>query len=273
MCFKNLLLLTAITGALGSTSALAGPSAKFAATWDTDSPKYVSVAVIENATEDTPVVLNRHTGLLLTTMKVPQDKELLVGVSAEIGIVTDTSIKGKDGGAARAIAGGVAKVLVTATPVDGGESVIAAPGTITLSKRIQELSATLGGDDVCTDTTGGIDVNGASPGDDGYIDTPDGTIDVLLECTVTDEEIGLMQKTLASQHFNFVLPNMDAGEYEINAFFITKATAEVDIDEISVEDGGTVSGSAFAKAFVGKNMVTVQQVRATQSLSDFDIVE
>ncbi|ANQ19152.1 hypothetical protein [Vibrio natriegens] len=273
MSFKNILLLTAITGALGSTSALAGPSAKFAATWDTDSPKYVSVAVIENATEDTPVILDRNKGFLLTTMKVPQDKELLVGVSAEIGIVTDTSIKGKDGGAARAIAGGVAKVLVTATPVDGGESVIAAPGTITLSKRIQELSATLGGDDVCIDTTGGTDSNGLNPGDEGYTDTPDGTIDVLLECTVTDEEIGLMQKTLASQHFNFVLPNMDAGEYEIKAFFITKATAEVDIDEISVEDGGTVSGSAFAKAFVGKNMITVQQVRATQSLSDFDIVE
>ncbi|MGP8305539.1 hypothetical protein [Vibrio sp. YIC-376] len=273
MRFKNLLLLTAIAGVIGSTSALAGPSAKFAAAWDVKSPKYVSVAVIENATTDTPVVLDRSKGYLLTTMKVPQDKELLVGVSAEIGIVTDTSVKGKDGGSARAIAGGVAKVLVTATPVGGGESVIAAPGTITLSKRIQELSATLGGDDVCTDTTGGTDLNDLNPGDEGYTDTPDGTIDVLLECTVTDEEIGLMQKTLASQHFNFVLPNMDAGEYEIRAHFVTKATAEVDIDEISVQEGGTVSGSAYAKAFVGKNMITVQQVRAAQSLSDFDIVE
>ncbi|MGY0614873.1 hypothetical protein [Vibrio sp. FJH11] len=259
------MLLTAITGVIGSTSVIAAPSAKFAAAWDVKSPKYVSVAVIENATTDTPVVLDRSKGYLLTTMKVPQDKELLVGVSAEIGIVTDTSVKGKDGGSARAIAGGVAKVLVTATPVGGGESVIAAPGTITLSKRIQELSATLGGDDVCTDTIGATDESGN--------DIPDGTIDVLLECTVTDEEVGLMQKTLASQHFNFVLPNMDAGEYEIRAHFVTKATAEVDIDEISVQDGGTVSGSAYAKAFVGKNMITVQQVRAAQSLSDFDIVE
>jgi hypothetical protein len=33
--------------------------------------------------------------------------------------------------------------------------------------------------------------------------------DVATECTVSDEEIGLMLDTLASHHFNFVLPNMD----------------------------------------------------------------
>lgn len=273
MSFKNILLLTAITGALGSTSALAGPSAKFAATWDESSPKYTALAVIENATADA-IVLDRNDGYLLTTMKVPQDKELLVGVSAEIGIVTDTSIKGREGGAAKAIADGAAWVIVTATPVDGGATVTAAPGAVTLSARFQQMSATLAGViEECTDYTGGIDGEGFSPGDEGYTDTPDGTIDVAIECIVSDEEIGLMQDTLASHHFNFVLPNMNAGEYEIKAHFFTSVEAAVDINEVSVAEGGTVSGSSYAEAFVGKNMVTVQQVRATQSLSDFDIVE
>lgn len=91
---------------------------------------------------------------------------------------------------------------------------------------------------------------------------------------ITDEEIGLMLETLASHHFNFVLPNMDQGEYDIIAVFGTGAMAMVDIDQASVDDGGTVSASAFAKAFIGNYMVTVQQVRATKGgIIDLDIIE
>ena len=86
-----------------------------------------------------------NSGYTLATIKVPQGKELLIGVSAEIGLVTDTSVKGKNGGGARAIAGGEAYVTVFAVPRDGGDSVKAAPGKIMLSKRVQELDATLGG--------------------------------------------------------------------------------------------------------------------------------
>ena len=94
------------------------------------------------------------------------------------------------------------------------------------------------------------------------------------ECEVTDEEIGLILDTVAAHHFNFVLPDMDQGEYDITAYFITTADVEVDIDEVSVEEGGTVSGSAFANAFIGKYMVTVQQVRAVKgSILDVDIIE
>ena len=276
MKIKRLLLTSALSASVIAMSgaAFAGPSAKFAATWNTNSPNIVSMAVIVDATADTNVV-DTNDGYQLTTIKVPQGKELLVGISAEIGLTTDTSIKGKNGGTAKALADGSAWVIVTATPVGGGVPVEAAPGAVMLSSRIQALEATLGGViEECTDTTGGTDENGLDPGDDGYIDTPDGTIDVQLECIVSDEEIGLMQDTLASHHFNFILPDMDTGEYSIKAHFFTRAEADVDIDEVSVADGGTVSASAFAKAFVGKSMVTVQQVRAVEgSLADVDIVE
>lgn len=252
MRLMNLLLLTAITGAIGSTSALAGPSAKFAATWsETDSPKVVSLNV---SGSDTMRPIPPQQGYVITTLKVPQDKELLIGVSAEIGIVTDTSVKGQDGALAKALADGKATVRVTATPVGGGVEAEAAPGEVVLSQRIQEMSATLGGViESCTD---------------GFLDgVVDGTIDVATECTVTDEEISLMQDTLASHHFNFVLPNMDAGEYEIKAYFTTNAIAGATAEELA-------AASAYAKVFVGKHMLTVQQVRAAaDGLSEIDIIE
>jgi hypothetical protein len=148
----------------------------------------------------------------------------------------------------------------------------AAPGQVILSKRVQELSATLGG--VIQECTDG-DTNF-----DGTADTdPDGTIDIATECIVTDEEIGLLQDTTAAHHFNFVLPNMDQGEYDIKAYFTTGARAEVDICDSELDycgdlydAEGTVSASATAKAVVNKTMLTVQQVRAAKGgVIDADI--
>ncbi|NND69966.1 MAG: hypothetical protein HKN43_00140 [Rhodothermales bacterium] len=240
----------------------AAPSAKFAATW-TSEPALASVAVIENATEDDTFV-DEKMGYTLATIKVPQDKELLVGVSAEIGLVTYGSVKGKNGGSGKAIADAEAYVTVMAVAKNGGGVSTAAPGTIILSKRIQQLSATLGGViQSCTD--GDTDFDGVAEVD------PDGTINFADECIVTDEEIGLLLNTTAAHHFNLVLPNMDQGEYDIKAVFSTGARAEVDICDSSedycgdlYDADGTVSVSAEAKAVINKTMVTVQQVRAAK---------
>ena len=267
--------LTCAIAALGIStfaagSAMAGASAKFAATW-TDTPALASVAVITDATVDT-VVVDEKVGYTLATIKVPQDKELLVGVSAEIGLVTYGSVKGKNGGSAKAIADAEAYVTVFAVPKAGGDRLTAAPGQIILSKRVQELSATLGG--VIQECTDG-DTNF-----DGTADTdPDGTLDIATECVVTDEEIGLLQDTTAAHHFNFVLPNMNQGEYDIKAVFTTGARAEVDICDSAADycgdlydAQGTVSASATAKAVVNKTMLTVQQVRAAKGgVIDTDI--
>lgn len=236
---------------------MAGPSAKFAATYHYGGMNVVSMAVINDSAVDA-IDFDRNTGYTMATIKVPQDKELLVGLSAEVGLTTDTSIKGKEGGAARALAGAGAGVVVFACPVDGGDcTAAAAPGPVILSSRVQELNATLGG--VLEDCE---DLNG------------DGVIEIPEECTFSDEEIGLALRTLASHHFNFVLPNMDQGEYDVVAVFTTRTRAVVDIDEISISDGGSVTASAFAKAWIGSYMLTVQQVRATSSgIIDLDIIE
>lgn len=254
---KILLNAAIAASVLTAGAAMAGPSAKFAATYHHGGVNVVSMAVIEDSSVDA-IAFDRNTGHTLATIKVPQDKELLVGLSAEVGLTTDTSIKGQQGGAARALAGAGAGVVIFACPVDGGDCTsAAAPGPVILSSRVQELNATLGG--VLEDCE---DLNG------------DGVVEIPEECTFSDEEIGLALSTLASHHFNFVLPNMDQGEYDVVAVFTTRARALVDIDEISIENGGSVTASAFAKAWIGSYMLTLQQVRATSNgIIDAEITE
>jgi hypothetical protein len=276
--------------------AVAGPpSAKFAATWSTK-PGVASVAYVPWTTTDA-IDLDRNMGYTLTKIKVPQDKELLVGLSAEVGLVTDTSVKGKEGGAAKAIAGGKANVTIFAIPEPFYPEGVrkAKPGRIMLSARFQELNATLGGvlqscidtgeyvvDEagVCTETT--YDFCGGTA-DAGDVSCPDGVVTIPCECIFTDEEIGFLQRTLAAHHFNFLFPDMDQGVYKIVAFFTTGAIAEVDIcdsaedwcsDGTGYDPDGTASASSYARAIIGKTMLTVQQVRAAKdSLNKMDIIE
>ena len=270
---KHLLSMTALAAALIAAPVFAAPSAKFAATYSTG-PWLSHVTEIAYTDVDAggTAYVDEATGQLLATIKVPQDKELLVGLSSEIGLVTDTSIKGKNGGSAKAIAGARAYVSIVAEPVGGGTSVHAKPGPITLSERVQTLSATLGGViESCVDDSGATETVDNGDGTTTDVEVGDGTIDIATECVVSDEEIGLALDTTAAHHFNFVLPNMDQGEYNIVAYFTAGTKAQIDIDE---DAGGTVSGSATAKAFVGSTMLTVQQVRATEGgIIDATIIE
>lgn len=241
-------------------SALAGPSAKFAATWTT-APALASVAVITDVSVDT-VLVDYRDGYTMATIKVPQGKELLVELSAEIGLVTFGAVKGKNGGTARAIADAEAFVTIFAVPTgtydtttnpDG--SMEAAPGKIMLSKRVQTLGATLGG--VIQDCEVTCDSEGIC--DD---------IVIADDCNATDEEISLLLETTAAHHFNFVLADMDQGEYDIVAVFHTGARAEVDIcddgESCMYDAEGTVSASAEARAVINKTMLTIQEVRAVK---------
>ena len=241
---KRFLICIVLASAMFSITAMA-QSAKFAATYN-DS-RFSVVSIIDSASQ--PNDCNLNDGYTYATIKVPQDKELLVGVSSEVLLITDTSIKGKAGGQARALAYAGADVTVGACPVEGGDCKVAAPGSVILADRFQILEGTLGG--VLTNCT---DSNG------------DGDID-LNDCVLEDEEISLIIDSLTSHHFNFVLPNMDQGDYDIKAFFGTEACNQISSD-------GDAEAFAFAVAAIGKSMVTVQQVRATKNgIIDANIIE
>jgi len=139
-----------------------------------------------------------------------------------------------------------------------------------LSTRVQELSATLGGVIQSCQVTCGVDVNTDELVCDDIV--------IAEDCEVTDEEIGLLLDTTAAHHFNFLLPNMNQGVYDIKAVFTTGARAEVDIcdagEACSNDPDVTVTASAAATAIINKTMLTVQQVRAAKdSLHEVEIIE
>lgn len=258
------LTMTAIaaTGLLMSGFA-AAQSAKFAATY-TETPS-LSVNAFATCSTADGAQASCHddasaSGHTIAMIKVPQDKELLVGVSAEIGLSTFGAIKGKNGGSGTAIADAEAAVSIHACPVDGGDCKLAYPSGVKLSKRVQELSAKLGG--VIKDCTFVAEAEGETT-----------IIDISTQCTLTDEEIALMLSTTASHHFNFVLENLPQGDYQIKALFTTAASADVYLCDPQsygsytmegCDADGSVAGAAEAASVINKSMVTVQTVRATK---------
>lgn len=157
-------------------------------------------------------------------------KDLLIGVSLETSLSTDTQVKSSGGtkDTSTATAGIEVKVLV-----DGLE---AAPGAVVFDKRMQQLSASLGGYYTnCTDANG------------------DGIVDVINECELAPEEIQLLLNTTAAHHFNFIQANLGQGVHEV----VVKA-------KIS-NSALYVNGSATASALLGKGSLSIEEVQAVNS--------
>ena len=232
---------------LSTSAANAAPSAKFTAV--VDKVKF-STAATRDATGETAT---SAMDTVVATLKMPSRKELLVQISAQIAIDTETQVKGKNGGGGSATAAGSAAVSVEACHVDTGECTPAEPGAIIFSAREQELTAVLGGViESCTD------------GD------LDGVIDISDDCVVTNEEIGLLLSTTAAHHYNFLVPNLDAGTYNIIATFDADAAAAVSNE--GDQDDGT-SNYANASIIVGPTVTVVEEVRATNNPDGVVIIE
>jgi hypothetical protein len=269
---KRLLICIVLASAMFSVTAMA-QSAKFAATYTKLPSLSVSAFATCSSTDGANVSCHddeSKSGHTLAVIKVPQDKELLVGLSAEVGLMTFTAVKGKNGGSGTSVADAEAAVTIHACPVDGGNCIMAEPGPIKLSKRVQSLSAKLGG--VIKDCTFAAELEG------------DTTVDISEDCNVNDEEIALMLDTTAAHHFNFVLPNMDQGDYEIKAMFSTAASADVYLCDpqdvtsnyttLGCDDDSEVAGTAEAASVINKSMLTVQTVRAIKGgIIDANIID
>ncbi len=157
----------------------------------------------------------------------------------------------------------------------------ALPKVVIFNKRVQELSATLGG--VIESCEVNVDVT-VDP--DTGVGTGSGTIIIADDCIVTDEEIGLILSTTSANHFNFVAPNLAPGHHTISVEVMTIASAaflngffEVgDLTEAECTAAGgnfdagtgictieTTDTEALAFAIVDVGSLTVEAVRATNS--------
>lgn len=229
-------------------------SSKFAATYDTD-PVMVDVAV--NGAGGPALDRMVTSEADLAKLHVANWKELLVGVSAQVNLVTFTQAKGKNaGGTSTAIAEGTVRTGVVVVPAgtdpdcagafadfDAGlGNAFAAPGPVTFASRRQELSVTVD-----------LDVVGAIP---DVCDAQCVADNLGIDGSVT---VALGLDTTAAHHFNFVAADLVSGWYDIVACYDLTALAEVSGNDI---DGDT---AAYSKAALGPRIVTVQEVRATKT--------
>jgi len=241
---KKLALAVVAAAAVGLFAGNAmAQSAKFAATYDTD-VEMVSATVdgTSGAAADGP---HMTAEVDLASMHVPQSKEVLIGVSGQVNLVTFTQAKGKNGsGTSTAIADGGVMLTVKYAP-QGTEDICAngttaKPGPVVFASRRQELSVT-----VDLDVVGNIvDVCDAQCIADS----------LAIEGSVT---VALGLDTTAAHHFNFVADDLDSDWYDVVACYDLTALAQVSGLDL---DSGT---AAMAKAAIGPRMLTLQQVRAT----------
>lgn len=155
-------------------------------------------------------------------------KDLVIGVSFETLLMTETVVKSKGGNRSESVADAkiVMKVFVDGT--------LANPGDVIFDRREQTLWASLGGVLDCTDLNG-----------DGIVS--------FDECTLTDEEIGLALDTAQASTFNFLSYDIGSGSHTIEVWAQLYHNGQV------VEG----DGSAAASAMLGKGTVSVWEVHGS----------
>lgn len=169
-------------------------------------------------------------GSLNVPIKTANKSDLLVGVSLQSSVLTETKTKGKNGETNLSVAEGKVWVCLE---VDGGAHTDFAPDCVTFEMRRQTLETKLSGVLTCPTE-----------------DTPD--FDDF--CTITDdEEVNLLLETMSANHFNFVVRDLGAGDHVVKAhvFGSTSTTCE------------TTDESCRAEVAVGPGSITVEEVRAT----------
>jgi hypothetical protein len=156
-------------------------------------------------------------------------KDLIIGLSFETMLFTETMVQSKKGSKSTATASAEIEMYVL---IDGEKAL---PGDVTFDKRYQELWASLGGVLDCED----LNLDGVVSFD---------------ECTLSEEEIGLILDTKAAHAFNFLSYDIGSGSHTIEAYARLS------------KDGSVVgSGASNANASLGKGTLSVWEVHGATS--------
>lgn len=179
--------------------------------------------------------------ILRTHIKTPNAKELAIGVSLQCGLVTDTTVRSKNGDLDSSAARGKIAVRVKITQPDG-TVVYAEPDNgadlstdialnddgVTYCDRYQKLAAKFSGLNCTADLETGV-----------------------VTCE-DPEELRLILKTLNAHHFEFLHANAVPGVQEV----VVQARAQA-----GMLLGGTQLGDADAEAFAGAGALSVETIR------------
>jgi hypothetical protein len=179
--------------------------------------------------------------VLTTHIKTPNAKELAIGASLQCGLVTDTTVRSKNGDLDSSASRGQIAVRVEITQPDGTvvyaqpangadlETDISLNGDgVTYCDRYQKLAARFSGLNCTADLTTGV-----------------------VTC-LDPEELQLVLKTLSAHHFNFLHANAVPGVQKVSVQARAQAGFLL---------GGTKLGAASAEAFVGAGVLSVETIR------------
>src|SRR5262245_4753147 len=195
-------------------------------------------AVASNVSLVAPTSSMNWTTVMTTWIKTPNKKDLLIGGSLETALYTATVVKSSNNQTDTSTAAATLDVRLL---IDGDEA-YAYPSEVTYDKRVQTLSAKLGGPLAqCSDTNG------------------DGVIDPDTECPLT-LEIGMILDTMSAHHYNFIVPNMTPG--------VHTCQLQVKVDTQTAFTNGT----ATAWAAVGRGSFAIEEVRARNAADGIEFI-
>jgi hypothetical protein len=210
------------------------------------SAKY-SLQVADFTLLDSPVVVTSPTQLevskdygwktiLKAPIKTSSQKDLVMGVSLEAGLYTDTTVSSSKLRPDQS----VSKATIQVRVLIGGDP--AAPGDVTFAQREQGMLAKFGGYMECIDADT-VDTDG-----DGIPDAGDGVIQ-YAECTIYDESLQLWLSTLDAQAFFFALDDVGTGWHD------------VEVQARILVSGSSQTGATATRGWVGKGSLTIEEVR------------
>jgi hypothetical protein len=164
--------------------------------------------------------------VLSNTLKTPNQKDVFIDVSLEVGLLTDTLVRSKNNTADTSMASAGVDVRVL---IDGHEAL---PGVVVFGKRTQTLTARFQG---IIDGCLALDTN---------------TMSIVIDpdC-VQPEELQLILETMNANSFNFIQADLPPGVHliQVQARLNLGASAQ--------------AGAAKARALIGNGSVTVESVR------------
>jgi hypothetical protein len=177
--------------------------------------------------------------ILANQIRTPNQKDMFIGVSLEVGLFTRTTTRSKNVVVDTSLA--QAQVEVRAM-VDGR---VAEPGVVVFGRRSQTLSATL---------------EGAIAGCLSLVTNADGTVSVVVDpACVTPETIELILDTMDANAFNFVLQDLVPGVHTVSV-------------QARIHTGTAAQqGTAAATATVGRGSMTVESVRLIRNEDVVDV--
>ena len=180
--------------------------------------------------------------IFLQNIKTASQKDLLVTVSLECGLATNTSVVSKK--LDRAMASAMASIEVEVL-VDGKQAL---PGKVTFAKRTQELIAEFAGDIY----------------DCFYTDEVTGALMMnTSDSCIQEEGVQLILDTMAAHSFQFVVADLAAGEHVVEVKAYIEYNNKVDGTLVDPANYKPIEMGTFgaSMAVLGNGSVSIDEVQ------------